>query len=283
MENRYLSRQIVIKASEFKDKGKQSAELFYARFLHAFSDVVVFVVNEDQKMKREMQRLLEWAVSAVKKSISRHSPKTLLVVRNGPKMHSEDFYDDIDLKDKLFKHFGQVWDDSRILTGYKKAHDDKCTRWEDKIHTNENFFGLFFRQTTICYIPSIRNVSATQIYRQYLHLRKLVVDGVFKGQQVRSNSWARYDVPSMTHLLNRAFEHFAEFDQPFDFHVAARKDNPTPISIPGHIANLLRHLGTTTQQLESFENIVAICLVTYIYRSFDYGEFFYVHHRGVRF
>jgi hypothetical protein len=52
MENRYLNRPIVIKAPEFKDKGKQSADLFHARFLYAFSDVVVFVVNggpEDQK------------------------------------------------------------------------------------------------------------------------------------------------------------------------------------------------------------------------------------------
>jgi hypothetical protein len=55
-----------------------------------------------------------------------------------------------------------------------------------------------------------------------------------------STAWTRYDVPSMTHVFNRPFEHFAELDQAFDFHVAARKDNPTPISIPGHIANLLR-------------------------------------------
>lgn len=278
-QNPLINREIVIKAPEFKDKGKESAELFYARFLYAFSDVVVFVVNEDQKMKREMQRLLEWAVSAVKSSVNRNSPKTLLVVRNAPRMHDDNFYDDTDLKNDMFRHFGQVWDDSKILTDYKGAHDDKCTRWGDKIHNNEDYFGLFFRQTTICYIPSTQNASATRLYGQYRHLRQVVVDGVLIGQQVRSNSWTRYDVPSMTHLLNRAFEHFAEFDKPFDFHTAARKDNPTPISIPGHVANLLRHLGTTAEQLENFEIIVAVCLVTYIYRSFDFGKFSDVHCR----
>ncbi len=98
MKNRYLNRQIVIKAPEFKDKGKQNVDLFYARFLYAFSDVVVSVVNEDQKIKREMQELLERAVSAVKKSISRNSSETLLMIRNDSKMHSDDFYDDTDLK-----------------------------------------------------------------------------------------------------------------------------------------------------------------------------------------
>lgn len=273
MEPRYVEREIVIKAPDFKDKGKRSADLFYARFLYAFSDVVVFVVNEDQKMKSEMQRLLEWAISAVKKTFSRNSPKTLIVVRNAPNSHNEQYYDEMDLRHEMFDHFGNIWDDSSVLTDYKAMHDDQCRRFEDRIHDNYKYFGLFFGETKICYIPSKHNAPPSRIYDQYLKLRKLISEGTTKGQRVRSNSWTRYTVPSMAHLLNRAFDHFANLNDPFDFHAAARKDNPTPVSIPGHIANLLRHLGTSKSQLDKFEMIVAICLVTYVFRTFDFRRF----------
>ncbi|EXJ60918.1 hypothetical protein A1O7_05071 [Cladophialophora yegresii CBS 114405] len=268
-----LQLDLVIKTPGFKDMGKTSADVFYARFLYAFSDVVVFVINEEQKMKREMQRLLEWAVSAVKTSRSRSSPRTLLVVRNGPSSHHDSFYDDVDLKNEMFQDFGDIWDDSRILTNYKVDHNLNCSRNEDKIYDNDQYFRLFFRETTICYIPSIQNEqSPDRIYQQYSHLRKLIVGGVQAAQKARSKSYFRHDVPSAIDLIGQAFRHFAESNEPFDFHVAARKDNPTPISIPGHIANLLRHLGTTEERFSKFEIIVAICLISYNYRTSRLGR-----------
>ncbi|OCT45695.1 hypothetical protein CLCR_01405 [Cladophialophora carrionii] len=268
-----LQLDLVIKTPGFKEMGKASADVFYARFLYAFSDVVVFVINEEQKMKREMQRLLEWAVSAVKTSRSRSSPRTLLVVRNGPRSHHDSFYDDVDLKNEMFHDFGDIWDDSRILTDYKVDHNLKCSRNEDKIYDNDQYFRLFFRETTICYIPSIQSgQSPDRMYHQYSHLRRLIVSGVQAAQKARSKSYFRHDVPSAIDLISQAFRHFAEFDEPFDFHVAARKDNPTPVSIPGHIANLLRHLGTTKERFSKFEIIVAICLVSYNYRSSRLGR-----------
>lgn len=268
-----LQLDLVIKTPGFKEMGKTSADVFYARFLYAFSDVVVFVINEEQRMKREMQRLLEWAVSAVKTSVRRNSPRTLLVVRNGPRNHHDSFYDDLDLKNEMLQDFGEIWDDSLILSNYKNDHDLKCSRNEDKIHDNEQYFSLFFRDTKICYIPAIQSgQSPDRLYQQYSHLRKLIVEGVQSAQKARSKSYFRHDVQSAIDLTNRAFRHFAEYNTPFDFHVAARKDNPTPVSIPGHIANLLRHLGTTKEMFAKFEVIVAICLIAYNYRSSSLGE-----------
>ncbi|OQU96994.1 hypothetical protein CLAIMM_02999 [Cladophialophora immunda] len=271
----HLLMELVIKTPGFKELGKTSADVFYARFLYAFSDVVVFVVNQPQKMKREMQRLLEWAVSAVRTSVRRSSPRTLLVVLNAPKEHHDSFYEDVDLNHERFQDFGEIWDDSRILKEYKNEHDQNCKWMEDRIHDNDQYFGLFFRETKICYIPSIglqKRQPPDGVYKQYSHLRKLIVDGVQSAQKARSKSYFRQNVASAINLTNRAFRHFAEYDEPFDFHVAARRDNPTPISIPGHIANLLRHLGTTVEKFAKFEVIVAICLVAYNYRSSTLGR-----------
>ena len=61
------------------------------------------------------------------------------------------------------------------------------------------------------------------------------------SQKNRSKVWLNYNVPTMSHMINRAFEHFRMEDNAFDFYYAARQDNPNPRSPAEHIATLLRH------------------------------------------
>lgn len=271
MDLEFCIDEVDIKAPDFKKAGKESAELFYAHFLYAFSDVIVFVTNEDQKLHNDMQRLLEWAASAVEKSVGRKSQKTLIVVRNGPRLlHDKEFYDGDKLKKTLFGSFGNIWEHSQILTDLKRRHDN-VELMENEIHDNDDFFRIFFQATKMCYIPLSDKAPPDEIYLQYQKLRTLIVDGTKAGQRVRSTSWTLYDVPTMSHLLTRAFYHFAMSSDPFNFYNAARKDNPTPISVPGHIANLLRHMRTSPSKLVSFQEIVAVCLISFVYREFTQG------------
>ena len=77
----------------------------------------------------------------------------------------------------------------------------------------------------------------------------------------------------MSHLLTKAFYHFADSNEPFNFYKAARKDHPTPLSISGHMANLLRHIRTSQAKLANFADVVAVCLISYVYRHFIRGTF----------
>jgi hypothetical protein len=93
---------------EYGSHGKEGAELFYARFLYAFSDVVVFVTKEDQRLQEDMQRVLEWAVSAVDKSVNHLAQKTLIIVRNMANHHATEFYDGQFLKDSIFENLSPL-------------------------------------------------------------------------------------------------------------------------------------------------------------------------------
>jgi hypothetical protein len=252
--------------------GRKGAELFYARFLYAFSDVVVFVTKEDQRFQEDMQRLLEWAASAVDKSVNHLAQKTLIIVRNMANHHATEFYDGQFLKKSIFKNLKPLWEGSMALADFRTKYNNKHRLLQRHIHSNNDFFAVFFQEVYVCYIPDKAKAPMNQIFQQYRELRKQIVQASEAGQEVRSKSWTQYNIPTLSHLLNCAFEHFRTSEKPFDFYRAARKDNPNPISVSDHIANFLRHIQLSQRKVtEMFPQVVSICLVSYALRNFKQG------------
>ena len=253
--------------------GKEGAELFYARFLYAFSDVVVFVTKEDQRFQEDMQRVLEWAASAVDKSVNHLAQKTLIIVRHMANQHVTQFYDGQFLKDSIFEHLSPVWEGSVALAEFRKKYNTKHRLQQRNILSNSDFFEVFFQEVHACYIPDKDKAPMDQIFQQYRELRKQIVRASETGQEIRSKSWTQYNIPTLSHLLNRAFEHFRASEQPFDFYQAARKDNPSPVSMSDHIANFLRHMRSSEGKVsQMFPNVVSICLVSCALRNFQQGR-----------
>ena len=267
-----ITTELEISLPEIKDAGKAGEELYYARFLYAFSDVIVFVTEKDQQFHKDLQALLEWAASAVHKAINHLPRKTLIVVQNMPARHNTDYYSEAFHKLSLFGSMDNLWETSRQLSNFKKRHDRQSLVREGEIHTNEKFLNLFFQSVEVCYIPNKGLATSAEIMRQYRVLRRQIVQAVEAGQRARSNSWTRYDVSSLSHLFGRAFHHFAKLSGPFDFYTAARKDNPMSVTMADHIANLLRYMQARDKRLEDFHSIVAVCLITFVYRDFRQGS-----------
>jgi len=260
----------MITSPEYSGKGKEGAELFYARFLYAFSDVVVFVTKEDQQIRGDIQRLLEWAVSA-DKSVNLRPQKTLVIVRNMATFHSPEYYNDSFLKDALFWNMKELWLDSAVLTEYRDNYNHRYRNLQREIRTNKDLLSVFFQNVKACYIPLKAHAPTDQIFKQYRSLRLQIVTATSDAQEVRKIAWTRYNVPILSDLLHRAFEHFATSDKPFDFHSAARKDNPTPKSMAGHIANFLRHMQSNNVELDVLPTIVSSCLISYYDRRYRHG------------
>lgn len=272
MDPSIIIKDCDITAPDFDRAGKESAELFYARYLYAFSDVIVFVTSEDQKLNDDMRRLLEWSATAMTKSIVQKSAKTLIVVVNGPKRHFNEWYDSETLKNKLLRDFGPLWQHSEELRRFVNDHNQSTELRSDRIHDNQSLFELLFQDVKMCYIPRKDFAPPDKLYGQYLQLRNMMLQGTRDGQRVRSRSFDLYNVPAMWRLLDKAFDHFANSKDPFDFYTASRKDSPTPISVPGHIANLLRLVGTEASSMGRFVDLVACCMMVYTLRTYDLGK-----------
>ena len=266
-----IANELEITLPEIKNAGKAGSELYYARFLYAFSDVIVFVTNHDQQLHKDIQRLLEWAASAVHKAINHLPRKTLIIVQNMPGRHETEYYSEAFHKRSLLGSMDNIWETSKVLDAFKKRHDKGSLVREGEIHSNERFLKIFFQSVEVCYIPNKGFATAADVVRQYRILRNHIAQAVEAGQQARSISWTRYDVPSLSHLFNRAFHHFAKLSGPFDFYTAARKDNPMSGTMADHIANLLRYMQASDIRLNGFPSIVAVCLISFVHRDFRRG------------
>jgi hypothetical protein len=278
-----------ITSPDYGSRGKEGAELFYARFLYAFSDVVVFVTKEDQRLQDDMQRLMEWAASALDKSINHLAQKTLIIVRNMAGRHATEFYDRQFLKKSTFGGLAALWEGSPALSEWRKEYNQKHSLWQRQISTNENLFSVFFQKVEFCYIPDKAKAPTDQIFQQYRALREQIVQASQAAQEIRSRSWTQYNVPTLSYLLNRAFEHFRTSEKPFDFYKAARKDNPNPVSESDHIANFLRHIRLSQDKEANefpqayghppqdwpdkmFSQTVSTCLVSWALRNLTQGR-----------
>lgn len=297
---RDMAQQLPVTANCYNSRGKDGIDLFYARFLYAVSDVIIFVTKDDTKIQMELTRVLEWASKAVHKSVNHPSRKTLIIVRNMANFHDPEFYDNEKLKDLYLSGHPNLWEDSEILGEFVKDYNRKPDRpFIYRITNNERLYKALFNKIVCCYIPNKKSIKGRpqELFRQYRSLRDTIEASVREGLTLRAESVMQYNVPALTHILNRAFEHFTTSEQPFDFYLAARKDNPNPQSMTEHVANFLRHafesqssLGASAAEGTAVEgtaaerraaerravdvmvkDVISVALLTYTYREFSEG------------
>ncbi|KAH0542304.1 hypothetical protein FGG08_003331 [Glutinoglossum americanum] len=264
-----LISDLPITAASYGRDGKDGVDLFYARFLYAISDVVVFVMSGDTKLYPEMQKLAEWAASALYRSINHVAQKTLVIVRNMAGLHTTDLYSADTMKSSLFGNLGNLWEGSKILKTFRTNfnRDQPETHW---IHDNDGLLNKLFSKVHFCYIPDAAKAPSSEVFGQYQILRRQIVTASQESQKLRSRAWMQYNVPMLSHILNRAFEHFRTSDDPFDFYKAARNDNPNPVSVSDHIANFLRHLHLTPGFPPSMiPGVISIGLMSLALRTFS--------------
>ncbi|KAF2192481.1 hypothetical protein K469DRAFT_745903 [Zopfia rhizophila CBS 207.26] len=271
---RHLLYEAEITSPTYRTQDKTGIELFYARFLYAVSDVVVFVTNDDNLMENSITSILEWAAAAVLNSMNHPSRKTLIIVRNMANDHRPELYDDKVLQGVYLKHEPRVWKGSKELQKFVTDYNSKQDLTEC-IYENKDLYKVLFSDIVCCCIPNKKDVDSQpeELLRQYQHLRGRIDDASRRAQLLRQKGWTQYNVPTFSHILLKAFEHFRESDKAFDFYMAARSDNPTPTGFSDHIANFLRLAFDTPFESSVMEELtqrnIALSLVTWALRNFN--------------
>ncbi|KAL2065945.1 hypothetical protein VTL71DRAFT_3615 [Oculimacula yallundae] len=236
-----------ITAKSYGSDGKNGIDLFYARFLYTISDVIVLIMSSDGEFFTDMQRLAEWAASAIHRSVNHLAKKTLIIVRNKATVDYETFFKADELKENLLDSLSRsdatpLWKGSPLLQSFRDDFNSKQNKDERQIHDNFDLLKRFFADIRACNIPDSRTTPLDTTFRQYRDLRSQIVDASGRSQSLRAKNWMQYNVPILSHILNRAFEHFRTSDEPFDFFKAARNDNFNPASTSDHISNFITHL-----------------------------------------
>ena len=262
------------KSSKAGSSGKAWIDLFYAKFLYAMSDVIVFVTKSDQMIQFDLTRVLEWAAMAVRKSVDDPSQKTLIIVRHISFRHEPALYNENELERLYLREHPNLWEDSRILSEFVDTYNRYQDKTERHITSNESLYKVLFHNIRYCYIPQARVVAGRpqELYIQYRKLRQLVDLSVREGIKLRERALMKFNVPQKSHIIDVAFAHFSRSEMPLDFHLVAREAISNSKSAPGHFANFLRHIehfGKNDTTKRMIFDVMALSLFVWVQRNFD--------------
>lgn len=285
---RHLLYEAEITSSAYKTQDKRGVELFYARFLYAVSDVVVFVTNDDNLVEHSITSILEWAATAVLNSVNHPSRKTLIIVRHMANDPRPELYKDDVLWRVYLNQKRKIWKGSKVLEKFVADYNSKQD-FTGYISENQQLYRVLFSDISCCCIPNKNNVDCKPetLFGQYRDLRRKIDDASHRARSLRNTAWTQYNVPTLSSILLKAFEHFRVSDEAFDFYVAARNDNPTPRGFSDHIANFLRIASETTPESSMVQNeiqemtqrTIALSFIIWAMRNFDHCKLLRGSHR----
>lgn len=269
-----------IKAKSYSRHGKTGVELFYARFLYAVSDVIVFVTKDDTTISKDLTNLFEWAASAVFKSINNPSQKTLIIVRNMASPYNKDLNEENTLREAYLKDLKPLWEDSHELRNFVSNYNNAQYPHVNRlIQNNEDLFNLLFPTRRFCNIPKIVDVRTQpeELFEQYKKLRLQILESSQTSMNTRAGkSWTRTNIPKMIRIVHRAFEHFRTSDEPFDFYEAVGSDIFNPSNTEEHLGSFLKLANactrTSTNTYELIIEALSLSMVVRVLRSNRQGE-----------
>ncbi|KAK4656287.1 hypothetical protein QC762_310000 [Podospora pseudocomata] len=261
-----------IKADDY-GRGKAGIDLFYARFLYAVSDVVVFVTQNPKTKGHDFPRILEWAAGAMLKTFNQPSGKTLIVVRNKYTPDKKDSTPEMLKQEFLESQSPTLWKRTGVIATFVERFN-ASTSLGLMIRSNNDLYRQLFRSIHLCYIPDNNHVDnhgkPEKLLEHFGNLKRVLDRAVVEERDIRAESLTRYNVAGLSLFLSNTFRHFSESSTPLDFYKATCRDNHTPTNLREHIANFLRLAYDRENRVNNnqlagmdsmIENVIALSLL----------------------
>ncbi|EPS35758.1 hypothetical protein H072_10759 [Dactylellina haptotyla CBS 200.50] len=207
----------------------------YPRILYTFSDVVVFVLRETNKLESVIERLLIWAAAALEKSSNQPVlPCAIIAMNSLPTEGSEAFWD-------TNIATSEILNEANIEFHRNPKFKRFIRRWEERGTRVESVWGLlhlYYDNLRVVRIP--RKGRSTLIKAQVSRLYSEIKICCQHSHRMKRERRMLMSAPTLQTHLQSAYDHFAQsLDTAFDFVKATFAHNPIPSDFGGNILKLI--------------------------------------------
>ncbi|KAF7523041.1 hypothetical protein G7054_g11908 [Neopestalotiopsis clavispora] len=209
----------------------------YPRILHAFSDVIVFVLNNQRTMENVAEKLLEWAHQHHSSSINLPSkPFAVIALNKALNTTPEEQFDRATSTEDFLKSM-----DQQLVTN--PTFQKYALYWpHDAITTMEDLFRRYYTGIHVIKIPLKARYQRTHVQRNILY--KTIMEDCEKSFRKKEQCHMLADVDQFGLYLSLAFDHFSKtLQEPFDYVQASLKYRPPPSTLSDNILTFVEMIG----------------------------------------
>lgn len=249
---------------ETSKRGYTVSEM-YPRIFYAFSDVIVFVLDNPKTLEVVVERLLEWADANYSQSINQPiKPHAVIVLNKSNTKTPEDQWNHINATAHLLSTTNAKIDDNRTFAKYAKMWKSRSTSRFDSM---QDLLRCYYSTVHVVCMPEKSRYQLLDRQRQQLH--KVITDCCTMSFQDKQERELLTDVDEFGLYLSLAFDHFSEtLDEPFNFVEASLKRSPSSNSLADDLLTFASHfasfIGLEGQILKLFKYLtpfVASCIL----------------------
>ncbi|KAK6220922.1 hypothetical protein LQW54_001842 [Pestalotiopsis sp. IQ-011] len=228
-------------APDYEKTGKRQyavAEM-YPRIFHAFSDVIVFVLNNPNTMEDVVEKLLEWADQNHSSSINLPSkPHAVIALNKSNNSTADDQWNRATATEGFLNSMDKQLRNNPTFERYVK-------KWQDSgkdITLMREMFECYYAGVHVMRLPDKSRYQKLHEQRNVLY--NTIVERCESSFEKRKNCHMLADVDQFGLYLSLAFDHFSEtLDEPFDYVQASRKHRPPPETMSENIFDFVELLA----------------------------------------
>ncbi|TGJ68442.1 hypothetical protein EYR41_007494 [Orbilia oligospora] len=244
----------------------------YPRILFTFSDVVVFVLQEKNKLENAIERLLIWATAALEKSSNQPVLPRAIIALNPLPSEVPDIFWAADTATK------QVLHEANIEFSKNPKFIPFIRHWKGRdknVETIEDLLKLYYDDMRVVGIP--RKGRSNLIKQQVSQLYREIKTSVQRSHRMKRERRMLMNSKALQFHLQSAYDHFANsLSTSFDFVKSTFAHSPIPPNFGGSILKLILNVrknttkmieegkpvaGTVEKILESVAPMIASCIL----------------------
>ncbi|KAK6502557.1 hypothetical protein TWF506_003137 [Arthrobotrys conoides] len=207
----------------------------YPRILFTFSDVVVFVLRETNKLENAIERLLIWATAALEKSSNQPVLPHAIIALNSLPNEAPDVFWSSDTATK------RVLDEANIEFSENPKFKPFIKHWRERgkrVGTVRELLKLYYDRTSVVGIP--KKGRSTLMQKQVSQLYLEIKAGVMRSHGLKLERRMLMNSMALQFHLQSAYDHFANsLSTPFDFVKSTFAHSPIPPDFSGSILKLI--------------------------------------------